>query len=314
MQPTPRTEHSTKAGSPATNRFAYSVVIATLDRAALLTAALDSLIRQTRPPARIIVVDASQEEDTKIAVERLRDRAPMWYLCSPIQSAAQQRTLGAEFVSTPLIGFIDDDVVLPADTFSKLLAPFEGENGESIGGVAGRIEGLGHSKPRGLLWWYYRLQAGYAHPNFGARLMGAAVNTLPCYEEQSGLIPSDWLNLGCVLYRTDLFSRERFPEFKGYSFMEDVHLSARIAKTHQLYFDAEAVYEHHSAPSAFKRDPAAHAAAAIRNRRIVARDVLSIGGVQLEIKMLLYRLFCTVAFAKSRKQAWFSAVRGTWSS
>ena len=300
-------------GSSATNRFAYSVVIATLDRPNLLSVALESLIQQTRPPTRIIVVDGSEEDETEALVAGRSDRAPMLYLRSPVQSAAQQRNLGAESVSTPLIGFIDDDVVLPAETFSRLLAPFERENAESIGGVAGRIEGLGHSKPRGLLWWYYRLQAGYADPNFGARLMGAAVNTLPCYEEQSGFIPSDWLNTTCVLYRTDLFLRERFPEFKGYSFMEDVHLSARIAKTHQLFFDAEAVYEHHSAPTAFKRDQAAHAAAAVRNRRIVARDVLSIGGFQLEMKMLLYRLFCTVAFAKSRKVGWFNAVRGTWS-
>jgi glycosyltransferase involved in cell wall biosynthesis len=300
-------------GIPANNRSAYSVVIATLDRPVLLSAALDSLIQQTRPPSRIIVVDASLEDETKAVVDRRRDRAPMLYLRSRIQSAAQQRNLGAESVSTPLIAFVDDDVVLPAETFSRLVAPFEGENGETIGGVAGRIKDLGHSKPRGLLWWYYRLQAGYPHPNFGARLMGAAVNTLPCYEEQSGLIPSDWLNTTCVLYRTDLFSRERFPEFNGYSFMEDVHLSARIAKTHQLYFDAEAVYEHHSATTEFKQDQAAYAAAAIRNRRIVARDVLSIGGLELEIKMLLHRLFCTVVFAKSRKQAWFSAVRGTWS-
>jgi glycosyltransferase involved in cell wall biosynthesis len=313
MQPTPRTQHSTIALSSATSRFAYSAVIATLDRPALLSAALDSLIQQTRPPSRIIVVDASGKDETEAVVDRLRDRAPILYLRSPTQSAAQQRNLGAASVSTPFIAFIDDDVVLPAGTFSRLVAPFEGENGEDIGGVAGRIQDLGHSKPRGLLWWYYRLQAGYPHPNFGARLMGAAVNTLPCYEEQSGLIPSDWLNTTCVLYRTDLFLRERFPDFKGYSFMEDVHLSARIAKTHRLYFDGEAIYEHHSAPTAFKRNQAAHAAAAIQNRRIVARDVLSVGGFELELKMLLHRLFCTVAFARSRKEGWLSAVRGTWS-
>jgi hypothetical protein len=95
--------------------------------------------------------------------------------------------------------------------------------------------------------------------------------------------------------------------------MEDVHLSARIAKTHQLYFDAEAVYEHHSATTDFKQDQAAHAAAAIQNRRIVARDVQSVGGLELELKMLLHRLFCTVVFAKSREEGWLSAVRGTWS-
>ena len=313
MQPTPRTQRSTIDRSSANNRFAYSVVIATLDRPNLLSAALDSLIRQTTPPSKIIVVDASPKDQTKAVVDRLRDRAAMLYLHSPIQSAAQQRNLGAESVTTPFLAFIDDDVVLPVETFSRLVAPFEGENGDSIGGVAGRIRELGHSKPEGLLWWYYRLQAGYPHSNFGARLMGAAVNTLPCYEEQSGLIPSDWLNTTCVLYRTDLFLRERFPDFKGYSFMEDVHLSARIAKTHHLYFHAEAVYEHHSAPTAFKQNQAAHAAAAIRNRRIVARDVLSVGGLELELKMLLHRLFCTVVFARSRKEGWLSAVRGTWS-
>ena len=88
------------------------------------------------------MVDASLEGETKAVVDRMRDRAPMLYLRSRIQSAAQQRNLGAASVSTPLIAFVDDDVVLPVETFSRLVTPFEGENGETIGGVAGRIKGL----------------------------------------------------------------------------------------------------------------------------------------------------------------------------
>jgi glycosyltransferase involved in cell wall biosynthesis len=297
----------------STNQLTYSAVIATLDRPDSLAMVLDSLMQQTRPPSSVILVDSSSGNETSDLAERIKGNLPLLYVRAPNPSAAEQRNLGALSVSTPLIAFVDDDVVLPPQTFSRLVAPFEAENGHTVGGVAGHIEGLGHPKPRGLLWWYYRLQAGYSHPNFGARLFGPAINTHPCYEEQSGLISSDWLNSTCVLYWSELFARERFPDFEGYSFMEDVHLSARIARTHRLLFDSEAVYEHNSAPTPFKMDKAAYAAAAMRSRRIVARDVMGLSGLKLEIKMFVHRLFDTIALAKAQNEGWLKAIRGTWS-
>src|ERR1700722_4079944 len=298
----------------STNRLTYSAVIATLDRPALLAAALDSLARQTRPPAAVVIVDASAGNESQKLAAKLNASIPVRHIRASEPSAARQRNLGAEFVTTPLIAFVDDDVVLSEDIFARLVAPFEGEDGSNVGGVAGRIKGLGHPKPRGLLWWYYRIQAGYSHPNFGALLFGPAINTLPCYEEQSGLVPSGWLNTTCVLYRSDLFVRERFPNFEGYSFMEDVHLSARIARTHRLYFAADAIYEHKPTPTAFKRDAAAYAAAAMRHRRIVAAEVMRQRGVGLEIAMFFHRLFSTAALARKRSMGWLNAIGGTWSS
>jgi glycosyltransferase involved in cell wall biosynthesis len=291
----------------------YTPVVATMNRPEPLRQALESLEAQTLAPAAAVVVDASTDGLTRDLAEKLQVGFPVHYVSANVASAAQQRNVGAEKVTTPLIAFVDDDVVLPPNLFSRLVEPFARPDGDQIGGVAGRIRDLGHPLPRGLLWWYYRIQAGYADETFGARLFGPAINTLPCYDLQKGLIRSEWLNSTCVLYRNDLFQRERFPNFEGYSFMEDVHLSARIGKTHRLYFDAEAVYDHFSVPTGFKNDRAAYAAAALKNRRIVAREVMGLPSGKLEMKLFLDRIFQTVALLKSRGQGWRDAIRGTWS-
>ena len=179
--------------------------------------------------------------------------------------------------------------------------------------LAGRISDMEHGRPSGLLWWYYRLQAGYAHPHYGARLFGPAINCLPHYADSGASIPAEWLNSTCVVYRTAAFAAEKFPEFEGYSFMEDVHLSARLAKKWRLFFHADAVYEHRSQPSEFKRDARALAASRIRHQRMVAEDVLGLRGVAFELKFLLHRLFATASILRQRPPQWREELKGTWS-
>jgi GT2 family glycosyltransferase len=296
-----------------TNPLSYSVVIATRNRLDYLRQTVESLLEQSRHAVKIVVVDASQDGHTALWVASRGARTDaLIYRRSPIASAACQRNLGADEVDTDLIAFVDDDVELPVDLMAKLIAPFEGPDGESVGGVAGRISGLGHRRPSLFLYGIYRLMAGYADPHYGARLFGAALNTLPCYEEQKGLVPSEWLNSTCVIYRNELFQNERFPEFDGYSYLEDVHLSARIAKTHRLYFHSDAIYAHHSAGSSFKQDKAELAAMAMRNRRIVAWEIMGLGKWTIAWKQLLHRLLNTAVLMKMRSEGWRQELEGTW--
>jgi len=298
--------------------LSYSVVIATLDRPARLEITLRTLLAQTRLPDKIVIVDASRNNESRARVDALDSPVPIDYRSVERASSARQRNEGAARVTTPLIAFVDDDVVLPPALFSRLIAPFEAKEGGDVGGVAGRIVGTSHPKPKGVLRCYYRCLAGYDHPTYGARLFGPAINTFPCYEEQSdsgdrnGLIESEWLSSTCVLFRRDLFERERFPDFDGYSFMEDVHLSARIGKTHRLFFDGKALYEHHSAPTAFKRNKAALASMAMRNRSIVAREVMGRSGLSLAWAFLLLRLLNSAAILKRRAPGWSGELKGTW--
>jgi glycosyltransferase involved in cell wall biosynthesis len=298
---------------PPVSALAYSIVIATFERPAEVRVTLESIAAQTRPPQRVIIVDSSKDDETCAVADSFSARLPLHYERAIRPSAAVQRNQGAAQVGTPLIAFLDDDVLVRPGTFATIVAAFERDSTERIGGIAARIEGLQHRPPRGLLWWYYRIQAGYSHPTYGARLFGPAINCLPVYaENEPDLIRSDWLNSTCVFYRTALFAREKFPEFEGYSFLEDAHLSARIGRTHDLFFHRTASFEHRDAPSTFKRNALQLARMQVRHRRIVARDILGLREPMLTFKLLLHRLFASACLLRNRHPAWKQELIGTW--
>ncbi len=296
---------------------AYSIVIPTLDLPDELDRTLHGLFVQTRPAEQVIVVDSSSNERTERLVRQWQDRLPVTYIRSDVASAAVQRNRGAELVKraiTPVVGFIDDDIGLYPQTCALIGEVFDRDVAAEIGGVAVRIDEIDRPVPSGWLWWYYRLQAGFADRTYGGRLFGPAINCLPCYTEADGeLIPAEWLNSGCVFYRTEIFQREMFPCFEGYSFMEDVHLSARIARTHRLYFHTAARCQHRDGAAVRPRsDMRQLARMRIRNQRIVAREVLGIRGPTLELKLLLHRMFATISVLRQRQATWREEILGTW--
>ena len=292
------------------SRPAYSIVIATYERPRELGPMLASVAAQTHHPERVIVVDSSRDDETRRVADAYADKLPLLYERAIEPSAARQRNQGAAHVLTPLVAFIDDDAVLPPDLAEKLCAPFADE---TTGGVAGRIDEPRRPVPRGLLRWYYRLQAGFDHPTYGGLVFGPAINCYPSYVEAKGdLQPSQWLSSTCVFYRTALFRAEQFPKFDGYSFMEDVHLSARIGKKHRLYFHRDAVFQHHDATSTWKRDQRTLARSRIQNQRRVAREILGFSGLQFEAKLLLHRLFVSVYLLRQRQPGWSDSLLGTW--
>ena len=296
------------------NPLPYSLVIATFERPAQLAETLNSLAAQTRPPELTVIVDSSRDDRSRVVAESFQQKLRIEYERAIEPSSAKQRNQGAQRVSTPLVGFLDDDTTLSPDTFQQICKIFEQDANGEAGGVAARIRRIQHTPPRGLLWFYYRVQAGYSHPTYGGKLFGPAINCLPTYTESDGdLIPAEWLNSTCVLYRTPLFKREKFPDFRGYSFMEDVHLSARIGKTHKLFFHKSAMFEHHDAPSSFKSDVQQMARMRAQNQRRVADETMSCNGAVFAVKFFLHRLFVTVSIFRNRGRDWWKEIIGTWS-
>ncbi len=293
--------------------LAYSIVIATLERPDELRVTLESLTLQRHSASRVIIVDASPSERSRVVAESFSNRLPLDYERAVEPSAAKQRNQGAVSVSTQLIAFLDDDVRLPADCFEKLCTPFSDDPQEEVGGVAGRIEGVQHTAPRGLLWWYYRLQAGYADPTYGGRLFGAGINCLPTYTEGAGdLIEAEWLPSGCVVFRTPLFQRELFPRFTGYSFMEDVHLSARIGRTHRLYCHRSAWYEHFPCESLAKRNRFALSRSRLANQKRIAQEIIGLRGPRLLWRTAFHRAFVSLFLVRFRPTGWRRELAGTW--
>lgn len=294
----------------------FSLIIATFERANELSRTFAGIECQSRKPAEIIVVDSSLDAASRQLCEEWSARLPLRWYHSHSRSAARQRNEGAELSlsSSAVLGFMDDDITLESDACEKVLFVFEQDASEEVGGVAVRINEIHRPVPSWFTRFYYRLQAGFSDPTYSARLFGPAINCLPCYDEPGDgmLVRADWLNSGCVFYRRTPFLRERFPAFEGYSFMEDVHCSARIARTHRLYFHTAARCSHRDGANALKGDMLGMARQRIRNQRIVAREVLGLSGFEMRWKFFLHRLFITFAILRQRKPGWLQGIRGTW--
>lgn len=294
------------------NAPSYAVVIATMDRPEPLREVLDCLEAQTHPPSEVIVVDASETADTANMIAAQHAHVAVRHRRVAAPSAARQRNDGGADVKSPFIAFMDDDINFGPAVMSQLVATLA-ENPAAVG-VAARIDGPGHPPPGPLLRFYYRLQAGYPDPHYGGRLFGAAINCFPCYGCQPGpLVESEWLNSGLVLYRTPAFQACRFPDFQGYSFMEDVYLSANLRRQGgRLFFRSDATYIHYDLPNRFKRDARELARHRMINRARVARDLLGLSGWRLHYRLLLHRLFVTASLLRARPPQWRRELRGTW--
>ena len=298
--------------------IAYSIVIATLGRSGAIERTLGTIAAQSHAPERVVVVDASGSDSLKECVLKVAKTSGLQIEYQSNQqaaepSAANQRNQGASSVSTPLVAFIDDDMDLFPATCERICKVFQEDAQGKIGGIAARMEGASHPPPKGILWLYYRLQAGFYHETYGARLFGPAINCFPCFEKSpEELVRADWLNSACVFFRNPLFTRERFPDFPGSSFMEDVYLSASIARTHELYFHVNAMCVHRDgAGTAVARpDERRRAAMRIESQRKVAIDLL--GTPHLAAKLLLHKLFITVSILRFQKAGKWQSILGTW--
>lgn len=290
------------------------MIIATLDRLGSLRVVLACLGRQTQPPLEVIIAAAGLTQPVDELVRSLHPAFPVRVLVCAEKSSARQRNAAAITARGQVLAFLDDDIEFSEDLFARMLAHFTGPV-PTPGAIAARIVGEDRPVPGRLTRAYYRLQAGYAHADFGGRLFGAGLTCYPVFRADSpDLFPSEWLPATCLFVRADLFQAERFPAFAGYSFAEDVHLSARVGRTAPLYFATRCLIQHHSLPSEFKNDPAALTAGKLHNQARIAREILGLSGWSLWWRWQAHRLFLTVATLRSRRARWTAILHGIWSS
>lgn len=290
-----------------------SVIIATLDRLDSLRIVLACLIRQSHPPLEVIIAAAGNSLAVRELARSMISSFPIRVLPCSEKSSARQRNAAAAEARGAILAFLDDDIEFGDDLFARLIAHFTGHT-PAPGAIAARIAGDDRLPPGLLTRTYYRLQAGYAHADFGGRLFGCGLNCYPVFRADSPeLVPSEWLPATCLFVQAELFRRDQFPDFAGYSYAEDVHLTARIARHAPLFFASRCLIVHHSLSSEFKRDPAALIAGKFQNMRLIAHDLLGLQGWALWWRWQLHRLFMTIVALRSRRDR-LALLRGIWRS
>ena len=102
-----------------------------------LDALIDSLLLQTRPPDRIVIVDGGSRDGTMERIEQLIESgAPIQLIRLPGSNISQARNAGIRASSTPIIAVTDCGVRLDSRWLEFLLAPFE-EMPEQVDVVSG---------------------------------------------------------------------------------------------------------------------------------------------------------------------------------
>ena len=301
-------------GMTAKTAVSCSVVIATLDRSASLRLVLQCLARQTRPPLEVIISSAGDGASVESVIAEIPTFCPVRLVRATDKSAARQRNQAAAIAAGDVLAFLDDDIEFEPELFSRALAHFDRQSASEVVAIATRIKGESRRTPGRLTRWYYRLQAGYSDADYGGRLFGPGINCYPVYRSDSPeLIRSEWLPATCLFVRSANFAREKFPEFTGYSFAEDVHLTARLRRHAPIYFARDCEIVHHSLPSEFKTNRAALTAGKLRNMRVIARDILGLSPWGAWWRLQLHRLFLTVVTLLRPPTQAKAELRGIWS-
>jgi GT2 family glycosyltransferase len=328
----------------------YSVVIATCDREEMLARVLEDWAAQTVRPEKVVVVRAKSADyrttglqDHRTEGKKARGEGknfdrdnfdiskgradadlqstisdlPLVQLASDVRSAAKQRNLGAKEVESEWIVFCDDDVRFGPVLAEKTLRFLE-KHPEAVA-VLPRMRGSGHPRPGRLLRKYYRLQAGFDDEAYGANLFGAGLSCYPCWEKQPPPVETNWLPSTMLWMKTEVFKRHEFPNFEGYSFGEDAHLTHRIWREvapagGKMFFLGEPEFEHHSMQSGVKANRFHLGRMTVRNQNRIAREAMGKGKFEVFSKSILHRAFVTVALAKNRRPGWIGEVAGVWSA
>lgn len=114
-----------------------SIVICTYNRAVLLRSALETLLRQpaTGFDYEVIVVDNNSTPETRAAVAELASvESRIRYLNEARQGNAYARNTGVAQARAPIIGFLDDDVVVRGNWLETIKRTFDETAARFIGG------------------------------------------------------------------------------------------------------------------------------------------------------------------------------------
>lgn len=229
-----------------------SVIICTYNRVDPIQDCLDSLIKQTRPPDEVIIVDASDTQPLPALLRYRYGNGPLQirYFYSRPPQLTRQRNEGIQASRGDIIFFFDDDVVLEPDYIEQVMRVYEEDTEGVVGGVQGTLTNVNSRMgwKRRLLMNLFMLDG----PGDG-RVLPSGFQRWVAYGESRYLSMHQPLYIevmsGCIMsYRRIVVDEfkfdERFPTYGG----EDQDFSYRVSRKYRLCYTPLARAEHHSDP------------------------------------------------------------------
>lgn len=121
----------------------WALVIPTFRRAEILPRCIRLAVAQTRPPAEIIIIDASEDwKSTRDTVRAIVDASPhaesitLHYEAAHRRSSAAQRNQGLEIATADILFFIDDDSLMLPDCAAEVMRIYEADPERQVAGIS----------------------------------------------------------------------------------------------------------------------------------------------------------------------------------
>ena len=256
------------------NALKLSLIIPTYCRYKELKRLLSNLELQTKKPDEVIIVDASDNGDSRlIQAEVMKRRCFPVYYYKHEKGLTKQRNFGILKSKNEIVGFLDDDVLIEPDFFERILNIFKNDLLNEIGGASGFImdiqyqnihlidEELKSIKSIDEFSYIMQKYTDNITTSFRTSLRNFLslgkegkynrISGKPCHLKTffDDIKEVDFLR-GIAFYRRQVFDKMTYSTFfKDYGFAEDLHFSLMIGKYYKLMVDGKAISYHLHAPS-----------------------------------------------------------------
>jgi glycosyltransferase involved in cell wall biosynthesis len=284
-----------------TELLPISALIPTRDRAAVFRRTLESLAQQSVQPLEMIVVDGSEGEDTRSLCESQIPHleTKIYYHRATELGAATQRNQAIAHATQDTIWLLDDDILLEPECLARLWKALQ--SNPKMGGVNAMITNQKYLPPGRVSRALFAFLNGKPEASYAGKCIGPALNLLPQDDPNlPEIVPVEWLNTTCVLYRREALPHPLFPpNFQGYSLMEDVTLSLTVGKSWKLANARTARIFHDSQPGSHKNNAGVLAQMDLVNRYYVMTEVLGRKQISDYFKLVILQLFGIAASLQS---------------
>ena len=247
-------------------------------------------------PEELIIVDASDDATTKdLLLEYTVGFAPdcsLLWLRSETVGAASQRNEGIRASTRAFLWFFDDDITFEEECVARLWRAVQSD--PELGGVSAMIVNQRYLPPGRVSRAMFTLMHGHSEASFAGKVIGPAINLLPeDREDLPEIVAVEWLNTTCTMYRREALPNPPFDAaFTGYSLMEDLTLSLKVAKRGWTLANVRTARVFHDSQSGNgSRESADFAEMEIVNRHYVMTEVLSRSRASDVATLLLWELF-----------------------
>jgi len=231
-----------------------TVIICTKNRAKELTTCIKSVIAQPLSPDELIIVDASDAEETYLKIKEFNQDSRIKYIHTK-PALTYQRNIGIKESSGDIIFFLDDDIVMDKGFIKEIIKIFEKDSGKKIGGVMGNIVNIQRPKSfKQLLryYYYYSIERIFLLPTIGnGRFRSSGCPTFIRAKEIKNV---EFLSGGLTAYRKEVFKDFKFDEdfLDAHLYTDDEDFSYRVSQKYQNVYTPHAKLIHN--PSSTGKD------------------------------------------------------------